>query len=126
MKRIWIGIGLLAALLLSGLWISEAMEDAHLPAARDLDQAAELALEDEWGKAEALTKRARENWEKNWHATAAIADHEPMDAIDALFAELKVYAAAEDEVSYSGTCAHLASLLEAMGKCHGCNWWNLM
>ena len=33
MKRIWIGIGLLAALLVAGIWVAESMEDSHLPGA---------------------------------------------------------------------------------------------
>lgn len=126
MKRIWIGIVLLAALLAAGLWVAEAMEDSHIPGAKDLHRASELALEEDWPRAEALTKRARDNWEKKWRVTASFADHEPMDEIDGLFAELKVYAKAKDEIAYSGTCAHLAELMEAMGEAHAFNWWNLL
>lgn len=126
MKRIWIGIGLLAALLAVGLWLGEFMEDAHQPGAKDLNRAAALALEEDWDTAEALAKRAGENWQKKWRVTASVADHEPMDEIDALFAELKIYARARDEAQFSATCAHLASLLDAMGESHGCYWWNMM
>lgn len=126
MKRIWIGIGLLAALLVAGIWVAESMEDSHLPGAQDLRRASELVLEEDWSKAEALTKRARDKWEKKWRMTASVADHEPMDQIDGMFAELKVYAKVKDEVAYSGTCAHLAELMEAMGHAHSFNWWNLL
>ncbi|MBQ7802204.1 MAG: DUF4363 family protein [Oscillospiraceae bacterium] len=126
MKRIWIGIGLLAALLIGGLWVADAMEDSHLPGAKDLRRASELALEEDWLRAEALTGRAREKWERKWRVTASVADHEPMDEIDGMFEELKTYARARDEVAYSGTCAHLAALLEAMGHAHSFNWWNLL
>lgn len=126
MKRIWIGIGLLAALLVLGIWTAEVMEDSQLPCAKDLRRASELALEEDWSQAEALTKRARDKWEKRWRITAALADHEPMDEIDSIFAELKVYAAVRDEVAYSGTCAQLAELMEAMGAAHSFNWWNLL
>lgn len=126
MKRLWIGAALLAVMLVSGLWVTKAMQDIQEPVAKDLEEAAHLALEDEWGKAEALTTRARKQWQKKWHMTAAVADHEPMDEIDALFAELEVYAKSADSVSYSGTCAHLAELLKAMSEAHGLNWWNLL
>lgn len=126
MKRIWIGIGLLAALLLAGIWVADAMEDSHEPGAADLRRASQLALEEDWATAEALTKRARDTWEKRWRVTASFADHEPMDEIDGMFAELKVYASAKDEIAYSGTCAHLAELMDAMGKAHSFNWWNLL
>ena len=126
MKRIWIGLGLLIALLAAGIWVAESMEDIHNPCASDLRRASALALEEDWSKAEALTKRARDSWEKKWHTTASFADHEPMDEIDGMFAELKVYAKVKDEVAYSGTCAHLAELMEAMGHAHAFNWWNLL
>ena len=51
---------------------------------------------------------------------------EPMDEIDALFAEVKVYGRQEDTTQFSAACAHLASLLDAMGESHGCYWWNVM
>lgn len=126
MKRIWIGIGLLAALLLAGIWVADAMADSHEPGAADLRRASQLALEEDWDMAEALTGRARDTWEKRWRVTASFADHEPMDEIDGMFAELKVYARVKDEVAYSGTCAHLAELMDAMGKAHSFNWWNLL
>ena len=126
MKRIWIGIILLTVLLAAGLWLSDFMKDAHQPVAQDLRRAGELALEEQWGPAQAYAKRGQDRWKKKWPVTAAIADHEPMDEIDALFAQLKIYATAEEELAYSAACAHLASLLEAMSHSHSCKWWNLM
>ena len=126
MKRIWIGIGLLAALLAVGLWLGEFMEDAHQPGARDLNRAAQAAQEGNWDTAKALAARAGEIWQKKWRVTAAVADHEPMDEMDGLFAEVKVYGRQEDTTQFSAACAHLASLLNAMGESHGCYWWNVM
>ena len=126
MKRIWIGVVLLGVLLLGGIGTGEFMEQAHIPVARDVQQAGELVLQGQWELAQALVKRGQDRWEEKWPVTAAIADHEPMDEIDALFAQLKTYAAAKEEIAYSAACAHLASLLEAMSHSHSCNWWNLM
>ena len=126
MKRIWIGIILLAALLTAGLQISKFMKEAHLPVVQDIRRAGQLALEEQWGPAEAYARRGQELWEKKWPVTAAIADHEPMDEIDALFAQLNVYADEKETLAYSAACAHLASLLEAISQSHSCNWWNLM
>ncbi len=126
MKRIWIGIGLLLAILVVGLWLGGFMENAHQPGARTLQQAAHFALEKNWNSAEAMAGQARQQWEKKWRVTAAVADHEPMDEIDALFAELEVYAQARNSSAYGAVCAHLASLLEAMGKSHRFSWWSMM
>ena len=126
MKRIWIGIILLVTLLGVGFWISNFMAQTHNPIAQDIRRAGQHALEEQWGTARAFAKRGRNHWEKKRPVTAAIADHEPMDEIDALFAQLDTYARAEDEVAYSALCAHLASLLEAVGQSHSLTWWNLM
>ena len=126
MKRIWIGIILLVVLLGAGLWISGFMQEAHGPVSRDVKLAGQLALEGQWDAARAFAKRGQDQWEEKWPVTAAIADHEPMDEIDALFAQLEAYAGAEDPVAYSALCAHLGSLLEALSQSHNCKWWNLM
>ena len=126
MKRIWIGIVLLGVLFLGGVGTGEFMEQAHNPVARDVQRAGELALQGEWALAQALVKRGQDRWEEKWPVTAAIADHEPMDEIDALFAQLNVYADAKEALAYSAACAHLASLLEAISHSHSLTWWNLM
>ena len=126
MKRIWIGIALLTLLLGAGAGISGFMGRVHLPVAQDLHRAGELAMEEQWGPAQAFANRGQTQWQKKWPVIAAIADHEPMDEIDALFAQLEVYAKEEDALLYSAACAHLASLLEALGQSHSFTWWNLM
>ena len=126
MKRIWIGIILLVVLLGTGFGISNFMDQTHAPIARDVRRAGDLALEEQWSTAQAFAQRGRDRWEKKRPVTAAIADHEPMDEIDALFAQLDTYAKVEDETSYCALCAHLASLLEAVSQSHRLTWWNLM
>ena len=126
MKRIWIGIVLLGVLLLGGIGTGEFMQQAHDPVAQDVRQAGEVVLRDQWELAQALVNRAQDRWKEKWPVTAAIADHEPMDEIDALFAQLEVYAASKDQIAYTALCAHLASLLDAISQSHSLNWWNLM
>ena len=126
MKRIWIGVVLLGALLIGGIGTGEFMERAQTSVARDVQRAGELALEGEWTLAQALVKRGQDRWEEKWPVTAAIADHEPMDEIDALFAQLETYGKTRDPAAYSAICGHLGSLLEALSQGHRCKWWNLM
>ena len=126
MKRIWIGIVLLGVLLIGGIGTGEFMEQAHDPVARDVRQAGEVVLRDQWELAQALVKRAQDRWEEKWPVTAAIADHEPMDEIDALFAQLETYEKTRDPAAYSAICAHLGSSLEALSQGYRCKWWNLM
>ena len=125
MKRLWIGIGLLAVMLVSGLMIPEAVETAHRPVAEDLNRAADLALADSWDRAEYLLNRAEKAWKENRSAAAAVTDHEPMEEIDGIFARLKVYAQARDGVSFSSACVYLVSRLDALGDYHRLTLANL-
>ena len=125
MKRLWIGVGLLTVMLATGLLVPEIMDACHEQVAEDLEQAAELAMTGRWEKAQYLSDRAEEKWEEKRPVTASFAEHEPMDEIDGLFAQLDVYAAARDAVSYSGTCVYLSSRLESIGDYHDFTIWNL-
>jgi len=126
MKRMWFGAALLAALLGLGIGISIFMKQAHGPGSEYLKQAAVLAQEENWPEARKQYAYAREKWEKKWRVTASIADHEPMDQVDGLFAQLAVYAQQEDVPSFSSGCAHLAALLESFGNSNMLSWWNLL
>lgn len=126
MKRIWIGAALLVLMLVSGILVAEFMERSHSPNAEDLNQAAALAMDGSWNKAEALAAKARKNWAKTRALTAAFVDHEPMEEIEGLFAKIDVCAAERNRLDFSSTCAYLARLMEALGESHSLNLRNLM
>lgn len=126
MRRSWIGFGLLAVLLAGGLLVSWGMGRFHDPIAQDLDQAANCALAGNWDRADILVCGAKESWEKRWGFSAAFADHEPMEDIDGLFAQLEVYAKARECVPYAASCAELSRRIEAMSDAHELKWRNLL
>ena len=125
MKRLWIGIGIMAAMLLSGILTPAILEKSHTPVVEDLSRAAELAEAENWEGASRFCRRAEEQWKKTRPVTASFTDHEPMEEIDALFEQLKVYTRAGDRVAYCSTCAYLKSQLEALGDYHDLTLWNL-
>jgi hypothetical protein len=126
MKRCWIGVVCLVLLLMGGLYVDRVMGRSHAPVSQDLDRAAECAMAEDWTGAEAFTDRARENWEKNWHFSAAFADHEPMENIDALFSRLTVFVAAREKEEFGALCRELSRQVKAMGDAHDLKWWNLL
>lgn len=126
MKRFWIGIALLAVLLIAGSIISYAMHTIHTHTAALLEQAAEAAQNQDWKTATQMAELAQAHWQ-NWrHFTAAFADHVPMDELDGLFAELAVLTQAQEMPNFAATCAHLAKLAQAMADSHSLYWWNLL
>jgi len=126
MKRFWIGIGLLAAVLAAGLWAGNRLRQAHLPCAEDLEQAAACAMAEDWAEASALTDRAKQSWQKNWRISAAITNHQPMDEIDALFEELEVYRAREETAAYCAACLYLSERVRDLSNSFRVSWWNLL
>lgn len=126
MKRGWIGLGLLAVMLAGGLLVTWHMGQNHQQIANDLKKAGRCALAENWEDAIDLAEDAFDDWEDDWRFSAAFADHEPMETIDALFAQLDTYRIARDSVSFSAICAELARQVEAMGDAHSLNWRNLL
>lgn len=124
MGRFSLGIILLALLLGLGLWISQTADDQLLPIARTLEEAAREALEQDTQQATEKTAAARKRWEKAWHATAAFSDHEPMEQIDSLFAQLPCWEGAPDR--YAAVCNQIAMLIRALSGVHEPVWWNLL
>ncbi len=126
MKRLWIGIVILALLLAGGYLIRTALISIHTPIALDLEQAAEAALREDWATALRLARVATDRWNRYHRFTAAFADHNPMDELDGLFAQLPVYAQQRENPHFSATCKQLSFLATAIAESHRLSWWNLL
>ena len=126
MKRIWIGITVLAVLLASGCAVTYFMERCHRPISEHLAQAAEAALAEDWPRAEELANQAQEKWQRCRDFTAAFADHSVLDEAESLLGEIAVYAAARESLSFAATCSHLSRLAEAIAQSHSPLWQNLL
>lgn len=126
MKRSKIGAWLLIGLLVTGLLSSWGMVKYSEPIGEATSLAAEAALREDWSNAEALTRSARARWDKYWGFCAAFADHEPMEDINGLFAQLEVYAQSRDAQNFAAVCAKLSEDTKAIGEAHSLTWWNLL
>ena len=126
MKRFWIGIGLLVAILLVSSWTTDRLSEMHSAVSEDLDRSAQAAQDDRWEAADALAANARDRWEKGWKFTAALADHTVLDEIDGMFAKAEVYRKNRNAVEYAAICGMVSNQIEALQEGHKLNWWNLM
>lgn len=126
MKRSWIGAVLLVVLLAVGIFSTWQMQRSHGPMAEDIRQARVMAQAGQWEMAEECVSRAKRGWEKSWGISASFSDHEPMERINALFAQLEVCGGIRETASYCLICAQLQQELEAMGETHRFVWWNLL
>lgn len=126
MKRLWIGIGLLAAVVMGGFWVAQAMENALIPGVALLQDAADLAQDGQWEQAEKQAGEAARLWQKKRPMTAAFAEHEPIEQIDEDYLLLEVYARMQDQVQFVATCRTLAREMERMGKYHHFSFGELL
>ena len=124
--RSWLGIGLLAALLLAGLGAGYLTESFHQPTAQYLEQAADAALQGNSEGAVSLTRQAQLRWRKYWKRTAAVTDHNPMDQIDDLFAQAQVLSQAQSWRELAACCRQLAVLIRSVCEDQSLTWWNLL
>lgn len=126
MKRLILGLIVLAALLALGITVSAVFTLAHEPTAELLEDAKEAALDGDWDRAIVLFNKAQNRWKNAWRFTAAFADHSPMDEMDGLFAQLEVFARQKSREQFPALCARLAELAEAMAESHRFCWWMLL
>jgi len=126
MKRLWIGIAFLAVMLAVGIFLTVLFDRIHTPMAEDLQQASELAMEDNWEKATALTRQARADWSKYRKFIAAVADHEPLEKMEYLLDQLDVFAQLHRTADFSATCVELAAMADAMLESQSITWWNFL
>ncbi len=122
MKRSWIGGAVLLLLLLGSLLVSCCMIRVHEPIARDLITAGEYALAGDWARALPLSRQAEENWEAREVLRACFADHNPMEEVDACFAQLEVFGRMQEETAFAAACAETAKKVAAMAEAHRLMW----
>lgn len=126
MKRSKFGLWLLIGLLIVGIVCTWAIIRCNEPIVQMVRQAGDAALREDWETAETRMKEAKDLWERQFPFCAALADHEPMEVINGLFAQLEVYAKSRDPQNFAAVCAQLSQDTKAMGEAHGLNWWNLL
>lgn len=126
MKRFWLGAAILALLLVLGIGAQVWMDALHTPCADTLEQAAQEALQDNWPDALILAQQASTHWEQTKKVISSLADHTPMDEVDMLLAELRIYASTRETPHFAACCTQLAAMMQAIGQAHAFNWWNLL
>lgn len=126
MKRMYLGIGLLAVLLAAGILVTVLFTACHDPIRASLEQAAAAARAGDWERASALTERAESAWKRSRCFTAAVADHAPMEEMEAMFARLRQLAQLRQSDEFTADCAQLASMAAAMVESQRISWQNLL
>ena len=115
MKRVWIGAGILAVLLVAGLLAGFAMEGLD-SGAKKLERVGQLALEEQWEAAEDTLEAVEEDWEDRRWLLTALADHQVIEDMEASLAQLEAYIDQRDAAACHALCSALAQKMKAVGK----------
>lgn len=126
MGRGWFGFGVLIVFLVLCLIAGIAMDNAHTPTEQLLQQAAEKTLSGDFDGGISLGLQAKSRWDRHWNGTATVADHSPMDEVDALFAEMEIYAKTEEKPHFAAVCKELSQRIQAFADAHRFSWWNIL
>lgn len=126
MKRSKFGLGLLLMLLILGVLSTWTMLRSTEPITESIRQAGAAGFQEDWPVAESKMREAKHQWEEKFPLCASLTDHEPMENINGLFAQLEVYADSRDARNFAAVCAQLGKDLEAMGEAHSFKWWNVL
>lgn len=126
MRRFWLGLGLMAGLLVGGLFLSGKFSQIHAPMAEKLTRAADAARESDLSAASTWLEDAWQDWEKFRNFSASVTDHGPMGEMEGLFAEARYFGLTGDTEELAATCGRLAALSRAMADSQKVNWWSLL
>lgn len=126
MKRLWLGIAILAVLLFVGIATTVGMNKICDPLTESLDNAASAVQAGQWEQALGLSESARTRWERWRSISAAITNHEPMEEVDALFGALEIFARQRDVIRFADCCARLSALTAAISESQAIYWWNVL
>ena len=126
MKRLWIGIGLLAAIIIFGFWTSRRLENKLTAINDHLLQSIRAAQSEQWNTADELEQSAQTQWQEMWDFCAILADHTLLDEIDGLFAQAEIYRQSRDSLAYAAVCARLATSIDTLQEAHQLSWRNFL
>lgn len=116
MKRLWIALILLAAILAGTLLHARALRAFTGEVTSLLDLAQTAAAAGRWGDAADLTRRAEDLWTGRETALHILLRHGDTDAIGINFRELPALLEGEDYGTYAAAVAQLAAQLELLSQ----------
>lgn len=114
MKRFWLGLGILAALLILSFWVQHSSKDLHKPVVEALKNAQSCATAGDWEQAKKQIKQAKDHWHSAMDIRSAVCDHDYLEEINTGFAALKVWHEAKDPSATAALCAELINRINAL------------
>lgn len=126
MKKGWLAVGLLAAMVALSLWHVSALGGLTGDLGEQLRRAEKLAEQGDWDKAAELTWAASEQWDGRAFYLHVTLDHKTADDIAVGFAETLEFLEWQESGEYSAANARLMEQLKLLGEVERPNLENLL
>ena len=126
MKKLWLGLGLLAALLALGLCVLGMMKEKSNRAGEALERAAAAAEAGDMALATEAAARARQYWQASTPAVDAVTSHEETDEMLRGLAELLALGRGGSREEFLALCARLRVIAAHLGEMERPRWYNVL
>ena len=126
MKKLWLGLGLLAALLALGLGSLGLLTVQSKRAEAGLAQAAEAAEAGDMARALDCAEQVRRYWQSAVPAVDAVTSHEETDEIRRCLAELLAEGRSGRREEFLTLCARLRTLTAHLAEMERPRWYNVL
>ena len=126
MNRLWIGVVIMVLLLGIGIGMLVGSQAFFEEFKDNLQEASGYALAQNWPAAMEKAQNSEESWNRYHRFWAAFTDHEPVEEVQNLFSQLKIYEMRRLEVDFAAICQHLSHLAEAIDESHNLKWWSIL
>lgn len=126
MKKGWLAVALLVAMVVLSLWHVSVLRSLTGSLGEELRRAETLATMGDWDKAAEVTKAASEQWDSRAFYLHVTLDHKTADDIAVGFAETLGFLEWREAGEYSAANARLMEQLELLGEVERPNLENLL
>ena len=126
MKRLWIAVAILLAMLGGTLGNSWYLNGLIADFTHRLTSAQELTLSDNWEAAIRLTEQVVDNWVEHDFYLHVMLPHRDIDDIHLTFREVQEYLKLEETDQYTAANAKLIAQLGLLGEMEQLNWKNVL
>jgi len=126
MKRLWIAVAILLAMLGGTLGNSYCLNNIIDSYTQQLSEAHRLAEADNWESASELTKQVTERWHKHDFYFHVMLPHRDIDEIHLTFQEVEEYLKLEESDQYNAANAKLIAQLGLLAEMEQLNLKNIL
>lgn len=126
MKRVWFCGGMMLFLL--GLAIALYFEPgkSFKEISSQMLQLSEYAQAEEWEKANALIQQCQQRFSRIRKFSAAFTEHEPLEQMETLLAQLKVYQRQREVLPCATAALELSTLAQEVAESFSLQWWTFL